>query len=159
METLRRRRLLHEFFYVSVIVKGVDGVLEIVGGLLLLWTSPAQLWPIARRLTQHELAEDPRDLVANYLLQRIQHLSPGTELFGSVYLLWHGAIKVGLVTALLLKVRWAYPAAIVAFFLFLVYQIYRYTLTHAPELIALSVLDVFVIALTWIEYQRLARHH
>lgn len=155
MEARRRGRFLHALFRVGVIAKGIDGVLEIVGGILLLFVSPAQLLPIARFLTQHELAEDPHDLIANYLLRSIQHLSAGAKLFGAIYLLSHGAIKVGLVTALLLKVRWAYPAAILVFFLFLVYQIYRYLLTHAPELVALSVLDVFVIALTWVEYRRL----
>jgi uncharacterized membrane protein len=155
VKALRGRRLLHALFYIGVIAKGIDGTLEIVGGVLLLFISSTQLQPIARLLTQHELAEDPRDLVANYVLHSIQHLSTGAKLFGAVYLLSHGAIKVGLVTALLRRVRWAYPAAIVAFLLFLVYQIYRYLLSYAAELIALSVLDVFVIVLTWVEYQRL----
>lgn len=155
MKALRRGRLLHVLFQIGVTAKGIDGTLEIVGGVLLLFISPTQLQPIARLLTQHELAEDPRDLVANYVLHSIQHLSTGARLFGAVYLLSHGAIKVGLVAALLRRVRWAYPAAIIAFLLFLVYQMYRYLLTHAGELLALSVLDVFVIVLTWVEYHRL----
>ena len=155
MYARRRPRLVHALFEIGVIAKGIDGTLEIIGGILLLLSSPAQLQPLARLLTQHELAEDPRDLIANYVLTSLQHLSPAAKLFGAIYLLWHGAIKVGLVTALLLKVRWAYPAAILAFLLFLVYQLYRYSLTQAPALLALSVLDVFVIVLTWIEYQHL----
>jgi len=39
--------------------------------------------------------------------------------------------------------------------LFLVYQIYRYSHTHSVWLLALSILDLFVIVLTWLEYQRL----
>lgn len=152
-------RLVHRLFAIGVIAKSVDGLLEILGGLILLLIDPAQLHPIARFLTQHELAEDPHDLVANYLFRSVQHLSSGTKMFAAVYLLWHGAVKVGLVTALLLRRRWAYPAAILAFLLFLVYQLYRYSHTYAPELLALSVLDVFVIVLTGCEYVRLRASH
>lgn len=152
-------RLVHRLFAIGVIAKSVDGLLEILGGLILLLIDPAQLHPIARFLTQHELAEDPHDLVADYLFRSVQHLSSGTKMFAAVYLLWHGAVKVGLVTALLLRRRWAYPAAILAFLLFLVYQLYRYSHTYAPELLALSVLDVFVIVLTGCEYVRLRSSH
>jgi len=148
-------RIVHLLFDVGVITKGVDGALEMIGGALLFFVSPDQLRHIARILTLHELTEDPHDIVANYLLHTSQRLSPSVTTFGAIYLLWHGAVKVGLVVALLLGQRWAYPAAIVAFLAFLVYQISRYAHTHAPELLVLSVLDVLVILLTWLEYRRL----
>lgn len=148
-------RLSHLFFNISVTMKGVDGLLEVIGGLLLLVISPAQLLAIVRMLTQHELTQDPDDAVARYLLHSIQGLSADAKTFGAVYLLGHGVVKVALVTALLQRRLWAYPAAIVVFLLFLVYQLYRYSHTHAPELLALSVLDVVVVALTWLEYRRL----
>lgn len=110
-------------------------------------------------LTQHELSEDPRDWIANYLLNSTHHLTRGVTVFAASYLLWHGIVKIGLVTALLLKRRWAYPSAIAAFFLFLVYQLYRYSHTHSPELLVLSIVDVLVIILTWIEYRRLRVIH
>ncbi len=148
-------RIVHLLFDVGVITKGVDGALEMIGGTLLFFVSPDQLRHVARILTLHELTEDPHDIVANYLLHASQRLSPSVTTFGAIYLLWHGAVKVGLVAALLLRLRWAYPAAIVAFLAFLVYQISRYAHTHAPELLVLSVLDVLVILLTWLEYRRL----
>ncbi len=151
----RKARLIHLFFDASIIAKGIDGVLEIVGGVLLFLIAPAQLSHIARVLTQHELSEDPHDLVAAYFLHSITGLSGSAKVFGAVYLLWHGVAKVGLVTALLLRRRWAYPAAIAAFLLFIAYQLYRYFHTHAPELLALSALDIVVIALTWLEYKQL----
>jgi uncharacterized membrane protein len=149
------RNLGHWFFLISVIAKGVDGVLEVIGGVLLLVVSPAQLYGIAKVLTQHELMQDPSDAVANYVLHSTQNLSADAKTFGAVYLLWHGIVKVLLVAALLQRRRWAYPLAIGAFLLFLLYQLYRYSHTQAPELLVLSVLDVFVIVLTWLEYRRL----
>ena len=42
--------------------------MEIVGGIALLVVSPALILRVIEFLTQDEIAEDPRDLVANYLL-------------------------------------------------------------------------------------------
>ena len=114
---------------------------------------------MAQILTQHELSEDPHDLVARYVLHRTQHLAAGAKAFAAVYLLWHGVVKVALVTALLLKRHWAYPAAIVAFALFLTYQLYRFSLTSSPELLVLSAFDVMVIVFTYLEYRRLRATH
>jgi len=49
---------------VALILKGVDGLLELVGGVLLLVVSPDTINRWAQRVTQHELTEDPRDFVA-----------------------------------------------------------------------------------------------
>ena len=49
-------------------------------------------------------------------------------LFGAVYLLLHGAVKVVLVTALLLNKLWAYPCMIVVLLIFIGYQMYRIAL-------------------------------
>jgi uncharacterized membrane protein len=156
---MRKGRIVHFIFDISIIGKGIDGALETVGGALLFFVSPVQITNIVRILTQHELSEDPHDLVAHYLLNSALHLSAGSEVFGAIYLLWHGGVKVGLVTALLMKQRWAYPAAILSFFLFLAYQLYRYSRTHSPWLLVLSFVDVFVIVMTWLEYTRLRASH
>ena len=152
-------KTLHLLFDISVIAKAVNGVLEIVGGVMLLFVNPEQINSMVRTLTQNELSEDPHDFVAGLLLQSMQHLSSGTKSFAALYLLWHGVVKVGLVIALLRKLRWAYPTAIVAFGMFLAYQMYRYSYTRSTWLLALSVIDLVVIVLTWLEYKRLRYSH
>ncbi len=158
--TIRLRgKLVHVLFDVGVIGKGIDGVLEIAGGVLLVVLTRSQITGIVAALTQHELSEDPRDVLARLLVQASAHLSASTQLFGAVYLLVHGVIKVGLVTALLRRKLWAYPAAILAFLLFLLYQLSRYARTRSLSLLLLSALDVFVILITWLEYRRLRASH
>lgn len=100
-----------------------------------------------------ELVEDHRDFVANLLLNAARRLSPGTEHFSAAYLLAHGVVKIGLVAALLTNQRWAYPVAIIVFAAFIIYQCYRFTMTHARSLIGLSLFDLVVIGLVWLEYQ------
>lgn len=148
------RSLAHRFFLATAVAKGIDGVLEVAGGLVLLLTTPGQLRGWAGALMQHELSEDPNDRLAHLLLNGTQHLSQGGKQFAALYLLWHGVVKVALIIALLRRIAWAYPAAIVAFALFLAYQVYRYTSQPSAALLALSVLDVAVIALTYLEYRR-----
>jgi uncharacterized membrane protein len=53
--------------------------------------------------------------------------------------------------------RWAFPVAIAVFLLFIVYQLYRFTLTHSPWLMLLTLFDVAVLWLIWNEY-RTERH-
>jgi uncharacterized membrane protein len=148
-------QVVSTLFKVSVITKGLDGALEILGGALLFFLSPAQIHGIVRLLTQHELSEDPRDMVARYLMHRATDLPEGVRVFAAIYLLGHGLIKLGLVTGLLLRKKWAYPAAMAAFTLFVAYQLYRYSHTGSLELLVLSAVDVAIIALTFLEYRRL----
>lgn len=155
MEQNDRDKTVHILFDISLIGKAVDGVLEVIGGVVLFFVNPDQINEILRVLTQHELSEDSHDVLANLLLHSVQNLSTGTEVFAAFFLLWHGVVKVGLVWALFRRHLWAYPIAIVAFGLFLAYQVYRYSHTRSVWLLALSILDLFVIVLTWLEYKRL----
>jgi uncharacterized membrane protein len=149
------KRAAHAAFEIGIIFKGVDGVLEIAGAALLWLVRPEQLHRVVALLTQHELSEDPRDLIARALAQGVEHLTGGGRGFAAVYLLSHGVLKVWLVWALLKKKLWAYPVAILVFVGFGVYQMYRYAYSHSAAMLALTVLDVFVIALTFVEYRRL----
>jgi uncharacterized membrane protein len=101
--------------------------------------------------------EDPRDFVANYLSHAAQDLSVSSQHFAAFYLLSHGAIKLWLIIGLWRKKPGYYPAAIAVFSFFVLYQLYRYSFSHSVPLLAITILDVAVIGLTWFEYQQL-RH-
>ena len=75
LSRFRPSGLLDWTFAIALIFKGLDGLLEMVGGVLLLVVSRETLvgWVIA--VTQHELSEDPRDLVSTHVLAGAQHLS------------------------------------------------------------------------------------
>ncbi len=140
-------------FGVSVWLKGFDAALEIVGGIALWAVRPAWIVRTMGLLTQDEIAEDPHDLVANLLRHAASHFSLTSEHFMAIYLLGHGIVKILVVLALLRNKLWAYPVAIIVFGGFVVYQIYRFALTGSVGLIALSVIDLFVIWFIWLEYR------
>ena len=152
---IRRATFIHDAFDIGIALKGIDGVLEVIGGFLLLFASPERVNRVVELLTKHELSKDPHDFFANYLVNLAHSFSTGAQFFASLFLFSHGVIKVFLVLSLWRKKLWAYPLAIVVFGLFVIYQMYRYFLSPSALLIVLSVLDVFIIVLTWLEYRRL----
>jgi uncharacterized membrane protein len=147
-----RPTLLDRTFFVSLILKGMDGVLELVGGVLLLVITPAQIGAIARFLTQHELSEDPHDLVANGVLHLASSLNVSVTVFGAIYLLLHGVVKVVLVWAVLRDQLWAYPWLIAFLLVFIVYQGYQLVVAFSWGLLLLTMFDIFIVYLTWREY-------
>jgi len=150
----RQKDLLDRTFEVAIILKGLDGVLEVVGGLILLLVTPATINRLVTTLTQHELSQDPHDFVATHLINTAHGLTSGSVLFASLYLLSHGAVKIVLVAALLRNRLWAYPWMIAFLVVFIVYQGYRITLVPSAGLAALTAFDVFVVWLTYREYQK-----
>lgn len=116
--------------------------------------TPATINRIIAGLTQHELSEDPHDLISTYLLCLGSGLTGSTVRFAAVYLLLHGIVKVVLVVALLRTQLWAYPWMIAFLLVFIGYQLYRIALTPAAWLIALTVFDAFVAWLTWREWRK-----
>jgi uncharacterized membrane protein len=154
MSWFRPRDLLDQTFEVGIILKGLDGVLEVIGGLLLLVVTPATIDRIVTSLTQHELSEDPHDLLATHLLKTAHGLTGSAVLFGAVYLLAHGLVKVVLVAALLKDQLWAYPWMIAFLGVFIVYQLYRLSLRSSLGLTALTIFDAGIACLTWREYRK-----
>jgi uncharacterized membrane protein len=152
MNWFKRGDLLDRTFAVGITLKGLDGVLEIVGGLLLLIVSPATIDRLTQSLTLHELSEDPHDFLATHLLHAASGFGGSAARFGAVYLLSHGLVKVVLVAALLRNKLWAYPWMIVFLVAFIVYQVYRMTFAFSIGLLALTVFDLFVVWLTYREY-------
>jgi len=151
------RSKIHIAFEIGVILKGINGLLELIGGFLLLAMPSGAIQQFVTRLTQNELTEDPRDFIATHLREAARHLSANAKLFVAIYLLAHGVIKALLVYGLLRDQPWAFPTALAVFGAFGVYQMYRYAIAPSGWLIVLTVLDVAVILLTWAEWRRVTR--
>jgi uncharacterized membrane protein len=150
---IQSRVFVHKAFEIGILLKGLDGLLEVIGGALVFVIKPSTMNNIVMVLLDHELSEDPSDIVANYLIYAANQFSTETQVFASLYLLSHGIIKIFLVVSLWHGKLWSYPAAIVFFILFILYQGYRYSYTHSSWLIFLTIVDLFVVLLTWIEYK------
>jgi uncharacterized membrane protein len=149
----RASERLDVVFRVSVGLKGLDGLLEVIGGLVLLFVSPHSINQLVRWATAHELTQDPHDFIARHLLHSASQLSRSTTLYAAIYLLVHGVAKLVLVVLVLREKLWAYPWLIALLLAFIAYQLYRLTYKPSVGLVLLTLFDGFVAWLTWREYQ------
>jgi len=149
----RTQTILRDTFRTGITLKGIDGVLETIGGVLLWFIPPSAMNSMVRFLSQHELSRDPHDFIAIHVLHASEKLLSGNKMFASLYLLSHGATKAVLVVALWMNELWAYPLTIFVFAVFCVYQMYRYSLTHSIAMLLFTIFDLGLIYLTWVEWR------
>lgn len=141
-------------FRISLYLKGLDGVLETLGGVLLLLINPEQINHFARWLTQGQLARDPDDFLANHVLKTAHSLTGRALLFGAIYLLAQGIVKIVLVWQVFKDRIWAYLALITVVGIFAIYQIYRLAwVKFSAGLFLLTLFDLLIIYLTQREYR------
>ena len=142
-------------FRIGLYLKGIDGLLETAGGILLLLISPGQIDRFARWLTEGELSQDPHDFIANHILKTAHGLSGSSLAFGAVYLLSHGLVKLVLVVEVFRSHLWAYVGLIGVTSLFVIYQVYRLAIDRfSAGLFLLTIFDLIIIYLTQKEYRR-----
>lgn len=141
-------------FRIGLVLKGLDGILEVIGGALLLFLSPQAIQHVVRALTAHELSEDPHDVIARYVLHSTSHLNTSITIYGAVYLLIHGVAKIVLVALVLRGKLWAYPWLIGLLLAFIGYQLYQIiAVRFSAGLTALTIFDAALVWLTWREYR------
>ncbi len=142
-------------FEVTLVIKGLDGIAELVGGVILFFISPASINNAATTFANKHNASSFHHFVADHLLNTTKHLTKSAILFSAIYLVAHGLIKIILVVAVLEEKLWAYPWMIAFLLVFIVYQIYRVVLVKfSISLTLLTVFDIFVTYLTVIEYKK-----
>ena len=146
------RTYIQRLSRLSYLIKGIDGVLETIGSILLAWIPPATLNRLVVLATEHELSRDPEDGFAKALVHAAQEFSVSSKTFACMYLASHGLIKIIFALGLLKKKAWAYPFAVVFLVIFITYQFYRFTHTHSRLLLLLAVLDLLILFLVWLDF-------
>jgi len=145
-------RFLKASFRTGITIKGIDGLLEAVGGVLLWFIKPEALGTTLETIFEHELLRDPHDFLARHLLHTSEKIAQSDPTFASIFLLSHGLVKVVLTVALWMNRMWAYPAAIALFSAFTVLEALRFAHTHSALLLVIALFDALIVWLAWEEY-------
>lgn len=153
------KTLLDKTYEIGILIKGIDGVFELIGGILVLTLSPDTILRVTNFFAQEFLESNPHNFIGNHIEHAGHHLASGQTTFAAAFLLTHGAVKVALVTALLLNKLWAYPWALVVLGLFLVYQVYLLITGPTFGMAFLTVLDAIIIYLVWREWKKIKTEH
>lgn len=148
-----RSHILDTIFLIGLLGKGLAGFFEFIIGIALVFLSPENLTHIVDRITARELLEDPNDFIANLLVHGASHVNKHFLIFGAIYLIIHGVVKLAVFVALLLGAVKVYPWAIGALVLMTLYQIGEMFIHPSIGLLLLTLFDVAIIALTWREWR------
>ncbi|QQR84021.1 DUF2127 domain-containing protein [Candidatus Peregrinibacteria bacterium] len=141
----RFKPFFHKLFKLTIFAKGVDGVIDVLTSLLLLFYGKNALTKFVPFLFRKELIEDPKDLLGNYLIKITENISFDTHLFLVTYLAVHGLIKVGVSIGLYSNNPRAYQIAEVVLITFTGYQLYRLSHTHSFTLLLFTLVDILII--------------
>lgn len=152
-----REKILHRLFEIGIWLKGLDGFIEVVGGVLLLMVSLEALNHYVILLTQGEIQEDSGDLIANALRHAASRMTTNSKLTAGAYLLGNGVVKVFLATGILRGKLWCYPTAIAIISLFVLLQFGRLGFHFSYPMLTATVIDIAIVFLIWREYRRIRR--
>jgi uncharacterized membrane protein len=140
--------LLDKIFEGGIIIKGVTGAFEFIGGALLLFISPSTIHRFLVFATQ----DDPNSKFANVLLSSTHNLG-GSRAFLIIYLWIHAAIKLVAVIGILRNHLWAYPFSLISLGALMLYQLYSiFFVKPSVGMILLTIFDAFILWLIWREY-------
>ena len=150
--------LLLRTFRGSIALKGLHAIFETIVGTVLFVMPRSAINNVVWRIGRLDLiSRNPHDLIGSPLRHLGDSLAGGGRHFAAIYLLSHGLVKLILVIELFRNRLWAYPLMVVMLSAFIAYQCYRYSITHSPLMMLLTIFDLGVLALTWIEYREQLR--
>lgn len=145
-------RRLELAYRAGIVLKGVDGLVELATGLAL-WLVPALPATLLAPLMRTD-ADDraTRILIAQWAGRLDRDLAGGPHLFVVAFLLAHGLVKIVLVFCLLREYPWVYPYALAVLGLFAAYQLYALIFAPGIGMTVLMLLDLVIIVLVWREW-------
>jgi uncharacterized membrane protein len=143
----------HELFRIGILVKALDGFLEMCAGVFLYFVSYSAINGLLFSIFHQEITETPRDVFWAYLINEWHSIALSGHSFWGVLFIAHGLTKLALSAALLKNYVWAYPTAAVVFTLFVIYELI--SVIHQPSLFLwlITIFDVIVIGLILHEYR------
>lgn len=152
---MTKNNILDKSFNLALLIKFIDGILDFIGGILLLILSPPIVSRFITLLFASELGESPQDYLIKPVSYISQHLSIQTQEFIAAYLLIHGIIKILTVLSIRNKSTKAHILSLVLLLGFVFYQLLKFVHSHSLYLLFLIVLDSSLIAYMLINQKKL----
>jgi uncharacterized membrane protein len=154
----QKRSLAHLAYIVTVALKGFDGGLETLAGLVIWITGPQRLYRWAVRITAPELYDGEHVRAVHAIRRGAEHLATTGAHFVVFYLLVHGILKLGLAIVLLRGGgRWIFPAGTLILTGFIAFMSYRLSQQWSNWLLGFALFDALTLALVLNEWRKPAR--
>ena len=155
VETPKEEHVVHEFFLVSVILKGLISLAEVAVGIAIFLIPPQTIISLTLTLLNYV----PIAPVQAKLIAEISRYTSSTALFVSLYLLSRGVVKTALIWGLLKGKLLAYPLSLIVLLLLVSYQIYQLVSSPFSLIVFLiTVFDFIVMYFIYREWRIVERH-
>ena len=137
-------------FRVGLLVKGVDSLLEVLGGLLL--TQPTKIARYLSVLSQHEVYKQHL-VLAGHIDRLTDTFTTHTSLVEAGYLMLHGSAKVILILAVMRNKKWGFVGLIGVLIFFTTIEIVRAVAAKEIVTAAFALFDLLVACIIASEYK------
>lgn len=153
----KRLPLLHYAYLAAILVKGVDGALEALAGMIIAITGPERVYDWVIRITAPELTGHHPALHA--IRSGATRLAESSHEFVIFYLLVHGVLKLGVVVALLRGGgRLVFPVASLILGAFVVYMGSELARHWSGWVLSFLLFDLLTLLLVLNEWRNVSRN-
>ena len=154
----QRGSLAHLAYLITITVKGFDGLIELVLGLVIVALGPFRFYVWVLEWTAPELYDNPDSKVVQALRHGATSLANGQSGFAVTYLLVHGLLKLGLAVALLRSGgRILFPVAALVFSGFIAVMAVKLSHQWSNWLLSFALFDFVTLLLVLNEWRQRAR--
>ena len=149
------KSFVHRAFWISLFIKGLDGALQLLGGLAVIFLEPGTLGNAYRWLTRFLFGKhDGNNPEADFIRVTAHSFHISVAVLVAIYLLVNGIIKVLLVYGLLKEKLWVFPAACAGFGIMFSLELYRLSVHFYWGIFILMCISVFVITMVILEWRK-----
>ncbi len=93
MALMKGSSWIHGSFRTGITLKGLGGLMETAGGILIWFVGPARLAGIVQGFLEREEQRNPYDFISAHFLHLAHEIGKADPVFASLYLLSHGIVK------------------------------------------------------------------
>ena len=155
MGDFKAKTTFDRVFEGGLFIKGLSGISEAIGGLLLFVFTPEDIHRFTNFITHQELLESPNSKISHLILHSTQNFTNGSRIFLIVYLWLHASIKLIAVIGILKNILWAYPFSLITLGALMLYQAYSIFFVKASiGMIGLTIFDIFILWMITVEYKK-----
>lgn len=140
-------------FIAAVLVKGLDGLLETVAGLLVLLVGPQHIYSLVLEFTDPALDLHPESRALHVIRHGAASFAQTSGHFVVVWLFVHGLVKAALAIELLRSKVWIFPVAAAILSGFVGYMGWRLAGHWSPWLLAFALFDAVTVVLVLNEWR------
>ncbi len=157
MKNRSKQKLFQVLFNLSMIIKGIDGLFELAGGLAFIFLKKEHLLNLISKISHYNVLN-----ISNHTFHKLANAASKvfeTDIknFIIVVLVCNGFIKIVIAGSLFLRIKRAFPYALVFLFALLVYQVVQMFYSPSLFLWLFNAFDALVILVIWAEYEHLKK--